>query len=68
MSSVMGSRTWLILWPFHGATCEDEGVVAHVRGCKVFAGQVRDPITELIVTCRDEASLFAVQGVEDREG
>ena len=30
--------------------------------------KVGDPITKLIVTRRDDAKLFVVQGVEDREG
>ena len=46
----------LCLRPLHGATCKDEGVVAHVRVGESFPGQVRDPITELVVTRRDEAA------------
>ena len=34
----------LSLWPFHGANCEDQGVVAHVRGGECFSGQVRNPV------------------------
>ena len=33
--------------------------------CEGHAGQVCYPVTELIVTRRDEAALFAVKGVTD---
>ena len=32
-----------------------------------LAGQVCYPVTEIVVTRRDEASIFAVKGVTDRE-
>ena len=35
----------------------------HVGRCKVFAGQVRNPFTELIVPCRDKAAPLAVEGI-----
>ena len=40
-------------------------VVAHMRGGEVLARNVGDPITELVVTCRDNYSLLAVEGVAD---
>ena len=52
----------------HGMTWVDEGVVTHMRGSKGFYGQVRDPITELIITSHDEANLLTVQGEVDGEG
>ena len=45
--------------------CVDFGVVTHVHGVKGLACKVRDPITEPVVTRRDEASLIAVKGVAD---
>ena len=36
-------------------------------GCEGFACQVCYPVTELIVTRRDEAALFPVKGVTDGE-
>ena len=50
----------LFLWPLHGATCKDEGFVPHVRGGECFAGQVRDPVPELIMTCRDKAASLTI--------
>ena len=38
-----------------------------IRG-KGFTCKVGDPITNFIVTRRDDAALFSVQGVADREG
>ena len=35
--------------------------------CKGFSGQVRNPITELIVTLRDEAAPLVVDGMVDGE-
>ena len=35
---------------------------------KVFSGQVRDPVTDLIVTQRDEASPISVEGTANIEG
>ena len=55
-------------FPPHGKTCEYFGVVAHMRRGDGLSCKVGEPITELIVTRRDEAALFAVQGVADREG
>ena len=50
----------IFLWPIHGATCKDDGVVAHVRGGERFSGQVRNPITEIIVMRREEDTLLAI--------
>ena len=44
-----------------------EGVVLYARRGESFYGQVRDPITELVVTCRDKAALLAVKGMSDGE-
>ena len=46
----------LCLRPLQGATCEDEGIVAHVSGGGFFSGQVCDPVMELVMTCCDEAT------------
>ena len=51
--------------PAHGATLVYEGVVAYVRGGESPARQIRDPVTELIVTRHDEATPPAVEGVAD---
>ena len=48
--------------PRHGATLVNEGVVTHVRGGESPARQIRDPVTELIVTRSDEATPLAVEG------
>ena len=53
----------IILPSMHSATCVDFGVVMHVWGGKGLDCKVGDPITELFVNCRDEASLLAVKGV-----
>ena len=53
--------------PLHGATLVYEGVVAYVRGSENPALQIRDPVTELIVARRDEATPLAVEGVADGE-
>ena len=53
--------------PRHGATLVDEAVVAHVSGGEFPARQIRHPVTELIVTRRDEAGPLAIEGVADRE-
>ena len=53
--------------PRHGATLVNEGVIAYVRGGESPARQIRDPVTELIVTRRDEATPLAVEGVTDGE-
>ena len=39
----------------------------HVGGSEGLAGQVCYPVTELVVTRRDEAVNFAVKGVTDQE-
>ena len=49
--------------PLHSATLVYEGVVAYVRGGKFPARQIRDPVTELIVTRCEEAAPLAVEGV-----
>ena len=51
--------------PRHGTTLVNEGVVAYVRGGESPARQIRDPVTELIVTRRDEATPLAVEGVKN---
>ena len=53
--------------PRHGATLVNEGVVAYVRGGESPARQIRNPVTELIVTRRDEATPLAIEGVADLE-
>ena len=37
----------------------------HVRGSEIFAGQVRNPVTELIFTRRENAAPLAVKGMVD---
>ena len=49
--------------PRHGATLVNEGVVAYVRGGEGPARQIRDPVTELIMTRRDKDTPLAVEGV-----
>ena len=49
--------------PHHGATLVYEGVVVYVIGGECPARQIRDPVTELIVTRRDKAAPLAVEGV-----
>ena len=49
--------------PRHGTTLVNEGVVAYVRGGEGPARQIRDPVTELIMTRRDKATPLAVEGV-----
>ena len=53
----------IFLTYIHGETCVDFGVVARLRGVEGLARKVSNPITELVVTLRDEASLLAVKGV-----
>ena len=53
--------------PLHGATLVYEGVVTYVRGGESLARQIRNPVTELIVTCCDEATPLAIKGVAYRE-
>ena len=50
-------------WPLHGATLVYKGVVSYVRGGEYPVRQIRNPVTELIVRRRDEATLIAVEGV-----
>ena len=57
----------LVFRPHLGATLVYEGVVAYVRGGECPARQIRDPVTELIVTRRDEATPLAFKGVADGE-
>ena len=57
----------MILWTLHCSTFVYEGVIAHVRGRKNNSGKVRNPVIDLIMTRRDEASLFTVKGVEYQE-
>ena len=45
--------------------CVDEGVVMHTQGRKCLAVQVYDPVTQLVVTSGDEATLFEIQGMGD---
>ena len=35
----------------------------HRRGGEIFAGQVRNPVTEIVIMRRDEASPVTVNGV-----
>ena len=51
----------------HDATLVYEGVVAYVRGGESLARQIRDPVTELILTSRDKATPLAIEGVANRE-
>ena len=53
----------LSLRPLYGATCKDVGFVVHVRGGECFAGQVCNPVPELVMTLRDKASPLAIKGV-----
>ena len=48
----------LSLLPLHGATCKDEGFIAHVRGGEFFVAQVFDLVSEIIVTRRDRLPLL----------
>ena len=57
----------ICLWSLHGTTCEDEEVVAHVRRGEIFSGQVRNPVTGLVVTHRDKADPLAVKGTANGE-
>ena len=70
-SAVPVSQTYgtclLIVRPLHGATCEDEGFVAHVRGGEGFSRQVCDPLPELVMNFLDEAAPIAIEGVTNGE-
>ena len=48
--------------PRHSATLVNEGVVEYVRGGEGPARQIRDPVTELIMMRRDEATPLSVEG------
>ena len=56
-SGGLGSR------PHHIATLVYEGFVAYVRGGECSSRQIRDPVTELIMTRRDKATPLSVEGV-----
>ena len=53
--------------PRRSATLVYEGVVAYMRGGECPARQIRNPVTELIVTRRDKATPLAIKGVANRE-
>ena len=55
----------LVLPSMYGATRVDFGVVRHVCGGEGLACKFYKPITEIIMTLRDEASLIAVEGISD---
>ena len=55
----------MVLTLLHGLTWMDNGAIAHTRGGKYFAYEVGNPITELVMTSRDEANLLTIQGVID---
>ena len=57
----------LRLRPLHGATCEDEGVVTHVRWGEGFVKQVCDPVPDLVMTLCDEANPLSIEGVKNGE-
>ena len=39
-----------------------------MRGGESFSGQVRNPITEIVLTLCDKTALLTVKGVSDRKG
>ena len=47
--------------PPHGATYEYFGVFTHVRGVEGSTCKVGDPITEIVVTLRDEAIIILLE-------
>ena len=53
--------------PLQGATLVHEGGVAYMRGGESLARQIHDPVMELIVTRRDEATPLAIEGVANKE-
>ena len=55
------------IWPLRGATLVYEGVVAYMRGGEGLVRQIRDPVTELIMTRSDEATPLAIKGVAYEE-
>ena len=38
-------------------------MVEHVRGGESFSGQVREPVTEIVLTCCDKAAPITVKGM-----
>ena len=38
-----------------------------MRGCESFAGQVHDPVTELVMMRRDESAPLTIKGVANRK-
>ena len=59
--------SWRGLRPLHSATWVNEGFVAYAGGGEGFASQVCYPVTDLVITRREEAALFTVKGVTDGE-
>ena len=55
----------ILLQHLHGSTCKDEGVLVYVRGGELFASQVHNPVTELVVTRCDKADPLTVKGMAD---
>ena len=51
----------------HGTSRVIEGVVAYLSGCECLDGQVRDPVTYLVIMISDEAILLSVEGMSDDE-
>ena len=49
--------------PPYGETREYFGIVAHVRGGEGISCIFGDPITNIVVTCLDEAALITFEGV-----
>ena len=64
-SSFEGYPLSFFLPSTHGTTCVYFGDVTHVHGGEGLSLKVCDPITELIVTRHDDASLLALKGVVD---
>ena len=56
------------LWPLHGATYDDEGVVTPMLGHKGLAIQVCNPVTEIILTCCDYTTFLTFEGIVNGEG
>ena len=46
-------------------TCIYLGVVTNVCGGEGLSRKVGDPVTEIVVTCCDDAPLLEVEGVAD---
>ena len=47
----------------HGATCEKNRVIMHVRGDESLDYKVLNPIAEIVVTHCYEAALLTLEGV-----